>query len=318
MEFQDIRAVTGWIRNEVAKAVVGQDETIDLMLTSLLVGGHVLLEGVPGTAKTLLAQAFAATLALKFGRIQFTPDLMPGDVLGTNLFNFQTNSFVLTKGPIFTELLLADEINRTPPKTQAALLQAMNERRITIDGRDYSLGEDFMVVATQNPIEQQGTYPLPEAQLDRFLFKIIVDHPSRDQEREIVRRHGHRSAMPRLEDFGLKSVADARILAEMREKVTHIRLSEELIDYIVDVIRGTREHASLDVGASTRAANMLASASRAYAALQGRDFVIPDDVKFLAVPLLRHRLMLSAGAEIEGLGADRILGEILDRTAAPR
>jgi MoxR-like ATPase len=318
MEFQDIRAVTGWIRNEVAKAVVGQDETIDLMLTSLLVGGHVLLEGVPGTAKTLLAQAFAATLALKFGRIQFTPDLMPGDVLGTNLFNFQTNSFVLTKGPIFTELLLADEINRTPPKTQAALLQAMNERCITIDGRDYPLGEDFMVVATQNPIEQQGTYPLPEAQLDRFLFKIIVEHPSRDQEREIVRRHGHRSAMPRLEDFGLKSVADARILAEMREKVTHIRLSEELIDYIVDVIRGTREHASLDVGASTRAANMLASASRAYAALQGRDFVIPDDVKFLAVPLLRHRLMLSAGAEIEGLGADRILGEILDRTAAPR
>ena len=300
------------------KALVGQDDVIDFMLTSLLVGGHILLEGVPGTGKTLLAQAFAATLAINFGRIQFTPDLMPGDVLGTNLFNFQTNTFVLTKGPIFTELLLADEINRAPPKTQAALLQAMNERKVTIDGRDYALGDDFMVVATQNPIEQQGTYPLPEAQLDRFLFKIVVAHPSRDEEREVVRRHGHRSAMPRLEEFGLHPVADSKALAAMRDRVAGIRLSDELLDYLVDVIRATREHASLDVGASTRAANMLAVAGRAYAALQGRDFVIPDDVKTLALPVLRHRIILSAGAEIEGLGADRIVGEILSRTAAPR
>ena len=200
MDVQGIRAIAEGIRGEVRKAVVGQDEVIDLMLTSLLVGGHILLEGVPGTAKTLISRAFAASLALQFGRIQFTPDLMPGDILGTNLFNFQTNSFILTKGPIFTQLLLADEINRTPPKTQAALLQAMNERVVTIDGKDYALGDDFMVVATQNPIEQQGTYPLPEAQLDRFLFKLLIDHPSRDEEREIVRRHGHRSAMPRLED----------------------------------------------------------------------------------------------------------------------
>src|ERR1700758_155104 len=225
MQVRDIRGLTDAIRSEIGKAVVGQDEVIDLMLTSLLVGGHILLEGVPGTAKTLLAQAFAATLGLEFGRIQFTPDLMPGDLLGTNLFNFQTNSFVLTKGPIFTELLLADEINRTPPKTQAALLQAMNERAVTIDGRDHTLGDDFMVVATQNPIEQQGTYPLPEAQLDRFLFKILIHHPSRDEEREIVLRHGHRSAMPRLEDFGLKPVADAVVLAQMREAVTRIKLS---------------------------------------------------------------------------------------------
>jgi MoxR-like ATPase len=318
MEVREIHDLTEAIRGEVRKALVGQDDVIDLMLTSLLVGGHILLEGVPGTGKTLLAQAFAATLAINFGRIQFTPDLMPGDVLGTNLFNFQTNTFVLTKGPIFTELLLADEINRAPPKTQAALLQAMNERKITIDGRDYSLGDDFMVVATQNPIEQQGTYPLPEAQLDRFLFKIIVAHPSRDEEREVVRRHGHRSAMPRLEEFGLHPVADSKALSVMRKKVALIRLSEELLDYIVDVIRGTREHASLDVGASTRAANMLAVASRAYAALQGRDFVIPDDVKTLALPVLRHRVILSAGAEIEGLTADRIVGEILSRTTAPR
>jgi MoxR-like ATPase len=310
--------LTETIRTEIGKAVVGQDDVIDLMLTSLLVNGHILLEGVPGTAKTLLAQCFAASLSIKFGRIQFTPDLMPGDVLGTNLFNFQTNAFTLTKGPIFTELLLADEINRAPPKTQAALLQAMNERVVTIDGRDHSLGDDFMVIATQNPIEQQGTYPLPEAQLDRFLFKIVIGHPGRDEEREIVRRHGHRSAMPRLEDFGLRAVADSRMLVAVRDEVMRIHLSDELLDYIVDVIRGTREHASLDVGASTRAANMLASAARAFAALNGRDFVIPDDVKILALPVLRHRVILSASAEIEGLSADRVVSEILDRTAAPR
>ena len=318
MDVQEIRSIADRMRGEIRKAVVGQDEVIDLMLTSLLVGGHILLEGVPGTAKTLITRAFAASLALQFGRIQFTPDLMPGDVLGTNLFNFQTNSFILTPGPIFTQLLLADEINRTPPKTQAALLQAMNERIITIDGKDYELGEDFMVVATQNPIEQQGTYPLPEAQLDRFLFKLHIDHPSRDEELEIVRRHGHRSAMPRLEDFGLRPVADGAMLAAMREAVMHIRLSEPLIDYIVDVIRATREHSSLEVGASTRAANMLASAVRAYAVLQGRDFVIPDDIKFLALPVLRHRLTMSPSAEIEGLTTDRIMREVLDQTPVPR
>jgi len=318
MDVQGIRAVTEAVRGEVRKAVVGQDAVIDLMLTSLLVGGHILLEGVPGTAKTLITRAFAAGLTLQFGRIQFTPDLMPGDVLGTNLFNFQTNSFILTKGPIFTQLLLADEINRTPPKTQAALLQAMNERVVTIDGKDYPLGDDFMVVATQNPIEQQGTYPLPEAQLDRFLLKLIIDHPSRDEEREIVRRHGHRSAMPRLEDFALKAVADGSVLAQARATVAQIRLSDPLIDYIVDVGRATREHSSLEVGASTRAANMLASASRAFAVLQGRDFVIPDDIKFLALPVLRHRLTLSPSAEIEGLTPDRILREVLDQTPAPR
>jgi MoxR-like ATPase len=298
--------------------VVGQDDAIDLMLVSLLVGGHVLLEGAPGTAKTLLAQALAACLQLDFGRIQFTPDLMPGDVLGTNLFNFQTSAFSLTKGPIFTQVLLADEINRTPPKTQAALLQAMNERVVTIDGADYALGDEFMVVATQNPIEQQGTYPLPEAQLDRFLFKILIGYPARDEERAIVRRHGSRSVMPRPADFGLQPVLDAPALATARACVSAITLTDELIDYIVDVVRATRSHAALEVGASTRAANMLAAASRAYAGLHGRDFVIPDDIKLLAVPALRHRVVLSPSAEIEGQASDRILREILDQTTAPR
>jgi MoxR-like ATPase len=318
MRIDYIGSITSAIRAEVRKVVVGQDEVIDFMLTSLLCGGHVLLEGVPGTAKTLLTQAFAAGMTLKFGRIQFTPDMMPGDILGTNLFNFQTNAFTLTKGPVFTQILLADEINRTPPKTQAALLQAMNERFVTIDGKDYPLGDEFMVVATQNPIEQQGTYPLPEAQLDRFLFKIIIDYPSRDEEREIVARHGHRSAMPRIGDFGLAAVVAADGLAYARQAVTQIRLTDVLIDYIVDVARATREHTSIEHGASTRAANMLASSSRAYAATQGRDFVIPDDIKALAVPLLRHRVVLSPSAEIEGLTSDRVIADVLDRTAAPR
>jgi MoxR-like ATPase len=318
MDLSHLRSVTERIRAEVRKVVVGQDHVVELLLTSLLAGGHVLLEGVPGTAKTLLTQAFAAGIALKFGRIQFTPDLMPGDVLGTNLFNFQTNSFVLTKGPIFTQVLLADEINRTPPKTQAALLQAMNERFVTIDAKDYPLGDEFLVVATQNPIEQQGTYPLPEAQLDRFLFKIVIDYPTRDEEREIVQRHGHRSAMPRLADFDLAAVATAADLAFARATVSNIRLSDVLIDYIVDVVRATREHVSIATGVSTRAANMLASAARALAATQGRDFVIPDDVKALAIPLMRHRIVLSPSAEIEGLATDLVLRDILDQTAAPR
>jgi MoxR-like ATPase len=318
MDLSHLNTITERIRAEVRKVVVGQDHVIDLLLTSLLAGGHVLIEGVPGTAKTLMTQAFAAGLALRFGRIQFTPDLMPGDVLGTNIYNFQTSSFVLTKGPIFVQVLLADEINRTPPKTQAALLQAMNERFVTIDAKDYPLGEEFMVVATQNPIEQQGTYPLPEAQLDRFLFKIVVDYPSRDEEREIVHRHGHRSAMPRLVDFDIGAVATADDLAFARTTVSNILLSGVLVDYIVDIVRKTREHASIETGASTRAANMLASASRAFAATQGRDFVIPDDVKALAIPLMRHRIVLSPSAEIEGLATDRVLREILDQTVAPR
>ncbi len=278
----------------------------------------MLLEGVPGTAKTLLAQSFAAALSLDFGRIQFTPDLMPGDVIGTNLFNFQTNEFVLTKGPIFTQLLLADEINRTPPKTQAALLEAMQERSVTIDGQGHDLGAGFMVIATQNPIEQQGTYPLPEAQLDRFLFKHLMPYPSLDEEFAIVARHGHRTAMPKVEDFGLQPIASMADLQQMRRTIQQIRLSDDNVAYVVDIVRRTREHPSLEFGASPRAANMIASAARAYAVLNGRDYVIPDDVKFLALPALRHRVVLAPGAEVEGLAADQIIEQVVDATAAPR
>ncbi len=318
MDLAAVNRISEGLKEQVRRIVVGQDDILDLMLVSLLSQGHVLLEGVPGTAKTLLARSFSACLGLDFGRIQFTPDLMPGDVLGTNLFNFQTNSFRLTKGPIFTELLLADEINRTPPKTQAALLQAMQERNVTIDNETHDLGDGFMVVATQNPIEQQGTYPLPEAQLDRFLFKLIVDYPSRDEEREIVRLHGHRTAMPDLASFDLVSVASLAHLGEVRDYVAGLRLSDDNVDYIVDVIRATREHPSLSVGASPRAANMLATASRAYAALRGRDYVIPDDIKLLAPHVLRHRLILAPGAEIDEIDVNRVVGQILDQTAAPK
>jgi MoxR-like ATPase len=314
----ELRTAADRLRTEVAKAVVGQDDALDLLLVGLFSDGHILLEGAPGTAKTLLVRAFAAAMDLKFGRIQFTPDLMPGDVIGTNLFNFQSNAFQLVKGPIFTQVLLADEINRTPPKTQAALLQAMQERQVTIDNATHDLGAGFMVIATQNPIEQQGTYPLPEAQLDRFLFKHVIGYPGRDQELAIVTRHGTHGAMPKLETLGIRPVFDLAALELGRKAIEQVRVSAEIVAYIVDLIRATREHPSLQYGASPRAASMLAIAARAFAALQGRDYAIPDDVKHLATPVLRHRVVLSPGAEIEGLTFDQIIGQIVTATPAPR
>ena len=315
---EGLRAGAERLRAEVAKVIVGQDDALDLLLVALFSDGHILLEGAPGTAKTLLVRAFAAAMNLKFGRIQFTPDLMPGDVIGTNLFNFQSNTFQLVKGPIFTQILLADEINRTPPKTQAALLQAMQERQVTIDNSTHDLGIGFMVIATQNPIEQQGTYPLPEAQLDRFLFKHLIGYPGRDEELAIVTRHGTHGVMPRLETLGIQPVFDLAALEQGRKAIEQVRVSAENVAYIVDLIRATREHPSLQYGASPRAASMLAMAARAYAALQGRDYAIPDDVKHLATPVLRHRVVLSPGAEIEGLTFDQIIGQIIAATPAPR
>ena len=318
MELTAIRDLTERLRAEIHKVVVGQDRALDLMLVALLSDGHVLLEGVPGTAKTLLARAFSAALGMGFNRIQFTPDLMPGDVLGTNIFNFQTNAFVLTRGPIFTDVLVADEINRTPPKTQAALLQAMQERAVTIDGTTHPLSRGFMVLATQNPIEQEGTYPLPEAQLDRFLFKIAVGYPSRDEERDMVLVHGHRTATPPLSVFGVAPVASLADVLAARETIAAIRLSDEVVDYVVDLVRATRARAQLLCGASPRAANMLATAARAHAAVSGRGFVIPDDVKALAQPVLRHRVVLAPGAEIEGLTPDAAVARVLEEVEAPR
>ncbi|MEI6640490.1 MAG: MoxR family ATPase [Novosphingobium sp.] len=318
MNLDNVRDMAGAIRTEVAKAVVGQDGVVDHLLIALLAGGHVLLEGPPGTAKTLLAQSFAATLGLDFGRIQFTPDLMPGDILGSNLFNFQTSQFTLTRGPIFHELLLGDEINRTPPKTQAALLEAMQERRVTLDGETYALSDRFMVVATQNPIESQGVYPLPEAQLDRFLFKLLVDYPSAEEEAQIVTRYGAGRGAPSPEKLGVTAVTAGDAIAEAVAACATVTMGETVVDYIVRLVRATRESADLAAGASPRAAVVLAGAARARAALDGRDYVIPDDVKALAIAVLRHRMLLSPAAEIEGRAAETIVADLIQRTEAPR
>jgi len=318
MDVNEVTAIAARIRAEIARAVVGQDGAVDLLLTALFAGGHVLLEGPPGTAKTLLAQSFARTVGLDYGRIQFTPDLMPGDIIGANLFNFQTSSFTLTRGPIFSELLLADEINRTPPKTQAALLEAMQERQVTIDGVSHPLSARFTVVATQNPIEQQGTYPLPEAQLDRFLFKHVLDYPTVDQERAIIAAHGARTGQMDPVALGVQPVADRATIDAAVATVADVRLTDEVIGYIVDLVRATRDSADTDTGASPRAGAMLAVAARARAALDGRTYVIPDDVKVLAVPTLRHRLLLSPAAEIEGRMVDQVLQTLIEQVAVPR
>ncbi|HEX7758128.1 MAG TPA: MoxR family ATPase [Caulobacteraceae bacterium] len=318
MNVNEVKTLADRMRAEIAKAVVGQADTVNLMLTALLAGGHILLEGPPGTAKTFLAQCFARTLDLEYGRIQFTPDLMPGDIIGANLFNFQTSAFSLTKGPIFCELLLADEINRTPPKTQAALLEAMQERNVTIDGKSHPLSSRFTVVATQNPIEQQGTYPLPEAQLDRFLFKQTLKYPSVEEEFAIVSAHGSRTGNPTPTALGVEVVGGAAEITGAVEAVSTIRLADEITRYVVALIRATRETPDLETGASPRSGAMLAAASRARAALEGRDYVIPDDVKALALPALRHRVIPSPAAEIEGRLVDDTLTALIDRVEAPR
>ena len=318
MNATDVKELADGIRRDVGRAIVGQDDAVELMLIALLSSGHILLEGPPGTAKTFLAQCFARVLGLDFGRIQFTPDLMPGDILGSNLFNFQTSQFTLTRGPVFCELLLADEINRTPPKTQAALLEAMQERTVTIDGQSLPLGDHFMVIATQNPIEQQGVYPLPEAQLDRFLFKQRVDYPSEAEERRIIATHGPRQDAMSPEDWGVERKADAKIIARAIAAVHEVRLVDEVVDYIAALIRGTRTVADLESGASPRAGAMLAGAARARAAMDGRDFVIPDDVKALSRALLRHRLILSPAAEIDGRTVEEVVTGIIESIEAPR
>jgi len=310
----EIPPLAAKIRAEIARTVVGQSDSIELILIALFSGGHILLEGPPGTAKTLLARTFAAALDLQFSRVQFTPDLMPGDVIGANIFDFQSSTFRLTRGPIFTEILLADEINRTPPKTQAALLEAMQERAVTIDGERHVLSARFTVIATQNPIEQQGTYPLPEAQLDRFLFKHVLEYPSFEEEAAIVTRINGAAAP----ETAISLVADARELEAAIEAASSVRISADVVGYIVKLIRATRNTQVFSSGASPRAAAALAAASRAKAALDGRDYVLPDDVKALAKPLLRHRVVLSPSAEIEGRNVNDGLSDVIAEVEAPR
>ena len=318
MSAVDPKELREQVHASVGRAVVGLAPVIDHLLIAVVAGGHVLLEGPPGTAKTLLARSFAATLGFGFNRVQFTPDLMPGDVLGTNLFDFRTATFILQKGPVFTEFLLADEINRTPPRTQAALLQAMQERSVTLDGTTFELSPCFTVVATQNPIEQQGTYPLPEAQLDRFLFKILLDAPSREDEVRIVAEHGLAVAQADPQSFGIVSVTDIGAILALRDRAGAVRVAEPLFGYAVDLVRATRRGSGVLAGASPRAAAALVAAGRARAVLDGRDYLLPDDLQVLAPALLRHRIVLGAEAEIAGERTDAMIGRILQSVPAPR
>ena len=306
------------VRTEVAKAVVGQDAAVTGLVIALLCRGHVLLEGVPGVAKTLLVRALSAALSLDTKRVQFTSDLMPGDVTGSLVYDARSSAFSFREGPVFTNLLLADEINRTPPKTQAALLEAMEERQVTVDGRGRLLPDPFVVVATQNPVEYEGTDPLPEAQLDRFLLKLSVPLPSRDDELGVLTRHAGGFDPRDLRAAGIRAVAGEAELAAGRAAVARVTLAPEVIGYVVDLARATRSSPSLQLGVSPRGATALMSAARAWAWLSGRDYVTPDDVKALARPALRHRVELRPEAELEGVTPDAVLDGVLGTVPVPR
>ncbi len=306
-------------RREVRRVIIGQDEAIDLALVAVFTNHHALVEGVPGVAKTLLVKALARVLGCDFGRIQFTPDLMPADITGTNVFNLQRNEFTLIRGPVFTTFLLADEINRAPAKTQSALLQAMQERQVTIDRETHTLPANFTVFATQNPVESEGTYPLPEAQKDRFMLKIRLDAPDRDAEVELARRTlGSDSPEAVLARGELQPVVSAEDLESLRFQLGQVTVREELVTYLVDVVRATRTHESVLVGAGPRATQALLTAARAWAALGGRDFVSPDDIKTLAHAVLEHRLILRPEFELEGATVREAVDRILDSVPVPR
>jgi len=306
------------IQVELAKVIVGQEEAIEALVVALLAGGHVLLEGVPGTAKTLMVRALAETTGGTFKRIQFTPDLMPSDITGTNVFNAGQSTFALKKGPVFANFVLADEVNRAPAKTQSALLQAMEEHQVTIDGQDLDLPSPFIVFATQNPVEYEGTYLLPEAQLDRFMVKVTIGYPEEDEEKEILSRWDRGFDPNDLAGAGLKRVVELEDVFRLRQSLPSMKASDELLGYITSIIRSTRHHRDLILGASPRAAVNLLLATKARAALQLRNFVTPDDVKALAPACLRHRLILNPDREIEGRTADDVVQEILAHVPVPR
>jgi MoxR-like ATPase len=306
------------MRSEASKAVVGQEEAFTQILIALFCGGHVLLEGVPGTAKTLMAKTLAALTGVEFKRVQFTPDLMPSDVIGTQVFEMGTGQFRLRKGPVFTNILLGDEINRAPAKTQSALLEAMEERQVTIEGERLPLPEPFFVMATQNPVEYEGTYPLPEAQLDRFLFKVIVDYAPQEVEIEVLRRYHAGFDAHRLETVGLRPVMNPGILAQCRAEIRQVQVDDGILKYVTDIAQASRKSLDLILGGSPRASISLLIAAKTWAAIQNRAYVIPDDVKFLARPVYRHRIILKPEAEIEGLTPDTAMARILARVDVPR
>jgi len=318
MNLLEFRDTFDRIRDEAQKVLLGQESIIEATLLSVLAGGHVLIEGVPGLGKTLLVRTLAHVVGATFRRIQFTPDLMPSDVTGGNVFNQKEDRFVFHEGPIFTQLLLADEINRAPAKTQSALLEAMQDLAVTTDGTTRPLPEPFLVIATQNPVESQGTYPLPEAQLDRFLVKLSVRYPEPAVEKQILRHHVEGFSAARLDRASIARVASAEDLLAMREALSSVRVDEGILDYITDIAARSRAHRAVYLGASPRGSIGLLACARARAASEGRDFVTPDDVKALAPPVLRHRLLLHPDAEIEGTSADDCIEDILRDAKVPR
>ena len=313
-----IQTVFEKIKQEAQKVIVGQTELFELVVVSLFSGGHVLLEGVPGTAKTLIAKTLAMIVSGEFSRVQFTPDLMPSDIVGTSVYDLTTNQFNLKRGPVFTNVLLADEINRAPAKTQSALLECMEERQVSIDGVRHELSPPFMVVATQNPIEYEGTYPLPEAQLDRFLFKLRVDYPVAEVETQILMNYHHGFNATRLEAIGVESVIDSASLQECQKEIQAVTVEDSIFNYIVGLAEASRNSDELILGGSPRASIALLLASKTHAALQGRDYILPDDVKSLAPHVYRHRILLKPDAEIEGLTPDDVIDRLLADAEIPR
>jgi len=316
IDLEKLKDSVAEIKSAIGKVIIGQEHMVDLLITSILANGHVLLEGVPGVAKTLTAKLIAKVIDADFSRIQFTPDLMPSDVLGTSIFNMKTSEFEFKSGPIFSNIVLIDEINRAPAKTQAALFEVMEERQVTIDGNTYTLDDPYLVVATQNPIEQEGTYRLPEAQLDRFLFKISIDYPTLEEEIDILKGHNQKRITDTLAE--VKAILTKKSIKEYQEVINSIHAEEKLITYIAQIVNKTRNNPDLYLGASPRASIAILQSSKAYAAIKGRDFITPEDVKHMAAPVIRHRIIITPEKEMEGVKADELIKLIIDKIEVPR
>jgi MoxR-like ATPase len=311
-----LKEQVGKIKEEIGKVIVGQETMIDLLITAILADGHVLIEGVPGVAKTLTAKLLSKIISADFSRIQFTPDLMPSDVLGTTIYNMKTSEFEFRPGPVFSNIILIDEINRAPAKTQAALFEVMEERQVTVDGETHKMKNPYLVLATQNPIEHEGTYRLPEAQLDRFIFKVLANYPSLDEEVAILQRHHHRKGIQAVAE--VLPILSAQQIIHFRHHAQQVHVEDNLVKYIAQIIQETRNNAMLFLGASPRASIAILVSAKAYAMIQGRDFVNPEDIKFVALPVLRHRIILSPEKEMEGVSPDEVVKQIIDKIEVPR